>query len=160
MVCSECNGKVSTDALACPHCGSRRNQVSWGRVLLGVLFFLFIVFLVLGTGRSGNGKKTTDPYANQYEADQPGRKNSSMAYIMMEGFVKDRIKTPATAQFPGVFDGRLDHVKPLGNEQYKINSWFDSQNTFGATVRTRFIGTVRQVDDKNWELLSLHFDDR
>jgi hypothetical protein len=41
--------------------------------------------------------------------------------------------------------------------EYRINSWVDSQNDFGALIRTRFSGIVRQADKDNWELLALEF---
>jgi len=81
--------------------------------------------------------------------------NSTMAYIMMEDFVKGRLKAPSTAKFPGILDGRSDHISYLGNQKYRINSYVDAQNSFGAMIRTRFSGVIEQISRDRWVLRSL-----
>ena len=95
--------------------------------------FLLLVFGILAVG-STDSDKSSDPNAWKTED------NSIMAYIMMEDFVKQRLKSPSTAKFPGVFDGRADHVTALGNQTYRIVSYVDAQNSFGAMIRTQFVG--------------------
>ena len=81
--------------------------------------------------------------------------NSSMAYIMIEDHVKNRLVSPASATFPSRSEGRMNHVQNLGNQRYRINSYADSQNRFGATLRTRFVGEIRQISNDTWRLESL-----
>ncbi|MCY1513860.1 hypothetical protein D9M68_483810 [compost metagenome] len=81
--------------------------------------------------------------------------NPTMAYIMMEDFVKARLKAPATAKFPGILDGRDKHVKALGEQRYFIFSYVDAQNSFGASIRTRFEGKIQQTAKGEWQLESL-----
>lgn len=78
-----------------------------------------------------------------------------MAYIMMESFVKQRLKAPGDAEFPGVFDGIEQHVTSLGDQQYRINSYVDAQNSFGAKLRVSFVGEIQQTSEEEWQLLSL-----
>ena len=63
--------------------------------------------------------------------------NKFLAYNYAEEFVKKRLKSPSTAEFPGTFE-KNDHIKELGNNEYLISSWVDSQNGFGAMIRSRF----------------------
>ncbi|MGP1345162.1 MAG: hypothetical protein ACTS3F_00655 [Phycisphaerales bacterium] len=79
---------------------------------------------------------------------------------MMEDFVKQRLRSPSTADFPGIFDGRADHVKYHGNQQYRIMSWVDAQNAFGATIRIEFVGEIEQVEETRWQLNSLELFER
>ena len=95
-------------------------------------------------------KKINRPKKDWREID-----NSTMAYITMEDFVTQRLKSPKSAEFPGVFDGRGDHVKYLGNQKYRIISYVDAQNSFGATIRNNFVGEIEQVDKNRWRLISL-----
>ncbi|MBW2602686.1 MAG: hypothetical protein JRE28_00010 [Deltaproteobacteria bacterium] len=121
-----------------------------GGILL-VLFILFIIGSIMNSLEDKtSGKKSTAPTTSWREQDR-----SSMAYIMMEDYVKTRLKSPKSAEFPGVFDGKLDHVSYLGNQKYRINSWVDAQNAFGATIRTRFVGEIEQVSIDQWRLVSL-----
>lgn len=87
------------------------------------------------------------------------KNNSIMAYVVMEDFVKERLKSPGSADFPGVSE-HVNHTKYLGNQKYQIISWVDSQNSFGALMRTNFIGVIKQVSKDSWKLLSLNFVDR
>ena len=124
--------------------------------------FALALFVIIATGSidtddpdyvswSGIEEQSKDP--DHWKT----RDNSSMAYIMMEGFVEKRLKAPRTAKFPGVFDGKLDHVSSIGNYSYRISSYVDSQNGFGALIRTTFVGEIRQVSDDRWQLVSLEF---
>jgi len=61
-----------------------------------------------------------------------------LAYNYAEDFVKQRLKSPDSAKFPGIWDGKRDHVTKLGNREYRINSYVDSQNGFGAMLRTNW----------------------
>ena len=85
------------------------------------------------------------------------RDNSSMAYAMMQGFVKEHLVSPSSAKFEWITEPQCVIVKE--GFDYNIRSWVDSQNAFGAMIRTRFSGVVRQVDEKNWQLMELEFDE-
>ena len=89
-----------------------------------------------------------------------GQDNATMAYLMMEDFVKQRLKSPKSADFPGFFDGRYNHVKYLGNQKYLIDSYVDAQNSFGAIIRNNFIGKIEQTSRDSWSLISLEISSR
>ncbi|MDR1029514.1 MAG: hypothetical protein LBL76_01420 [Treponema sp.] len=80
-----------------------------------------------------------------------------MAYVMMQNFVKDRLKSPGSAKFEWITEPACTIEK--NGVEYRISSWVDSQNTLGAMIRTRFFGIVRQIDKDNWELLALEFEE-
>ena len=127
------------------------NKLAMNHIFSAAAFLIF-VFLAIGSTDSNNGsnRKPRDPNAWKTED------NKSMAYIMMEDFVKRRLKAPSTAEFPGVFDGKLDHVTSLGGQKYRIISYVDAQNSFGAKIRTRFIGEIQQISEDQWQLISLN----
>jgi len=121
-----------------------------------ILFFICFAFWLgfHGSDRStGNAHQITTKVEKR---DWRKEDNSIMAYIMMEDFVKRRLKAPATADFPGVWE-REGHVRYLGNQRYRIISWVDAQNSFGAKIRTYFVGEVRQASKDEWQLVSLRF---
>lgn len=55
-----------------------------------------------------------------------------------EGFVKERLRAPASAQFPS--QGR--DVAPQGGGRYTVRGVVDSQNGFGALVRSEYACSV------------------
>lgn len=79
-----------------------------------------------------------------------------MAAIQCQDFVRNRLNSPATADFPF-----LDReVRSEGNETYFVISYVDSQNGFGATIRSDFNCRIRyaggeDADIRNWELVDL-----
>ncbi len=48
-----------------------------------------------------------------------------LAYNFAKDFIKDRLKSPSTAEFPGTCE-KKNHITDLGNGEYRINSWVDS----------------------------------
>lgn len=81
--------------------------------------------------------------------------NSLLAYNITEDWVKQRLKAPSTAEFPGIFDGKADHIQRLDDKKYRIRSWVDSQDAFGAQIRTHWEAVVQQTGEYDWKLLSL-----
>jgi hypothetical protein len=64
-----------------------------------------------------------------------------------------RLKAPATAKFPALVPDQDQYVvqgdRNLGDGAYFVSSWVDSQNSFGATIRSKwivkFIKTGRRI---------------
>jgi hypothetical protein len=71
---------------------------------------------------------------------------------MSEHFVRDRLKAPATAEFPR----RPYGVTWVGGCTFKVNSYVDAQNGFGAKLRNKYFAELEYLptEDK-WRLKSL-----
>lgn len=76
----------------------------------------------------------------------------SMAYIMSQEFVTSKLKSPSTAKYPLSYGNGSKRMK---GQQYSINSYVDSQNGFGAMIRTNFIVVVEQYEENEWKLIDL-----
>ncbi|MCX6266195.1 MAG: hypothetical protein NTW16_02400 [Bacteroidetes bacterium] len=68
-------------------------------------------------------------------------------YSVVEQYVPQQLKSPSTAEFPS-YSERTNHVKSLGNNIFIVESWVDSQNSFGAMIRTHFHLKVVLQGDK------------
>lgn len=88
-------------------------------VVIGILF------------RVVNDQDRTD------SGQQPG-----VIYKVTTHIVAGALKAPATARFPSFFDEGTVKFRPLGNKRYEISSYVDSQNSFGALVRTKWTAIV------------------
>lgn len=53
------------------------------------------------------------------------------AYVISQEFVKNKLKAPATAEFP---DAYSIVTKQIDANTFEINSHVDSQNSFGALI--------------------------
>lgn len=80
-----------------------------------------------------------------YENDSTS--NKLLAYNLATDFVIASLQEPSTAEFPNTKE-RLKHVKQLGEKRYQIDSWVDSQDTYGAMRRRSFSCTIK-VDGSN-----------
>lgn len=78
-----------------------------------------------------------------------------MAYYTGQEFVKKQLKSPSTADFPSFKDIQHSH---MGDCVHHLRAYVDSQNAFGAMLRTRFTLVVERSDGKVY-LKSLEFDD-
>ena len=82
------------------------------------------------------------------------------AFLAVQDPVSRLLKSPATADFPSAWSEDIEqHVTPLGDQRYEIHSYVDSQNSFGALIRTYFVAVVQQVADDQWSVESLEFLD-
>ena len=81
----------------------------------------------------------------------PGSEKT-MAYIMSQGFVKKRLKSPGSAEFPSMAwdktDIRISFDRSTG--LYTVRAWVDAQNSFGAKIRTNYIVVLKEVRPDNW----------
>ncbi|MDP2676917.1 MAG: hypothetical protein Q8O83_04495 [bacterium] len=68
-------------------------------------------------------------------------------HIQAQEFVKQGLKAPSTAKFPVLpYDTSAD-----GNGLYKVDSYVDSQNSFGAMIRSDWTVLMR-LSGETWTL--------
>lgn len=112
--------------------------------ILGV----FGLALLIGFKACSNSSASTE---NAPTSAAAGTTNTIGAWTYMKLFVEKRLQSPSSADFP--FGGSRD-VVALGDDRYSVESYVDSQNAFGATVRTYFAGVIKEKAG-GWELESL-----
>jgi hypothetical protein len=83
--------------------------------------------------------------------------SATAAELMCQQFIEDRLKAPATAKYAPL--GREGAVEFLGDSTYQVLSYVDSQNSFGAMLRTKYLCEVQYVENDRWKLVSLVTDD-
>lgn len=108
---------------------------------------LIVLVLLVASALSSRGGSKADTSGGE-----------GVAYLMSQNFVKDRLKSPASAKFPSRFDDDVV-IASLGSERYRVSAWVDSQNGFGAMIRTAYVAVVRYTGNNNWRLESLEFDE-
>ena len=90
------------------------------------------------------------------------------ASLRCKDYVRTVLDSPSSADFP-FFGAFARTTERLGNNTYRITSYFDSKNVFGTTMRTEYVCTIRFEGDpenltdeamdrrRNWKLIDLKF---
>jgi hypothetical protein len=112
--------------------------------------FVCLVLACLGVGSSTNPPtpRETKPTSAARTSD-----NETSAKIMSEDFVTSYLKSPSTADFPW----KAESVIREGTG-WRVNSYVDSQNSFGAMIRLHYTCVVENIDGDSWKCTSLVID--
>jgi len=85
-----------------------------------------------------------------YTQEEPKSTPEELAYTMAKHVITENLKSPSTAKFQPYSDNMVTE----NNSKYQVRLWVDSENSFGAMIRTRFIVEI-EYDGKNYKLISL-----
>ena len=155
--CPFCAEIIQPKAIKCKHCGERLDSEEAKRMVelkkkqkpktrsvfkaLGIiLLFLFGLTLLYPTEKQTEQSKI---------AEQKSEHDAITAWVMAQEFVEGRLKTPSKAKFPMYDSKKIHHI---GDGRYKIASYVDSQNSFGAKLRSSFSCVVRYEGNDAWVL--------
>ena len=119
----------------------KQSKKGIGCLLVIIIFIIFVVIL------SSGGNDTSTPAQGTSE---------NMAFIQSQAYVKDFLKSPGSADFPFADFSYIDHE----DDSYTIQSYVDSQNSFGAMIRSDYTATLKYLsgddaDPNSWELQRL-----
>ena len=114
-----------------------------------ILYCLIGIFII---GELFEGALTDDSNSNP-KSNTPSYKVVNMdACYMVQQFVRDKLKAPSTAKFENCYDATIYY---LGNQTYKVYSYVDSENSFGAMLRLNYIAEIRDKQNEYWSLVDL-----
>ena len=127
--CPTCSNEIDENLKVCIYCGNRFDKKKRFIIKIAAITAIVIVttgmYLIAILNPSDNSRSH-----NQFEA-----------YSYAEQFVEKQLKSPSTAEFPGISE-KNSHITKITEDKYKIDSWVDSQNGFGAQIRTNFSCTI------------------
>ena len=113
-------------------------------VLIGA-FFLMIVVSIIVYEPDYDGDVASNPEVMQLSA-----------FNVCKDFVRDRLKSPGSASFRNFFEGDGEvSVTGAGDGPFVVRSSVDSENSFGASLRTSFTCEVRRAGGDNWRLVDI-----
>ncbi|QNH60735.1 hypothetical protein [Hymenobacter sediminicola] len=120
------------------------------RLLIGVV--VFALLLGVYTAKDPNAAQS-DPTESDAASVGP---EASMAVIIAQDKVKEQLKSPSTADFE-MFNGE---ATDKGNGLFVVRDHVDSQNGFGATIRSEYSVELQfnggdQADPSSWTVNSI-----
>lgn len=114
-------------------------------IALVVLFGLLYAWFNSGGGASNTVKESTSEKEGHSEVE---------AWVAVKIEVENNLKSPKTASFPL---GTKGHVTKINNNVFKVKAYVDSENSFGANIRTNFSCTVEFTGEYTYRIKDLEF---
>lgn len=69
-------------------------------------------------------------------------------FVWSQSCVKEKLKSPGSAEFP--FSDEA-FVNKVNDSVYSVSSYVDSQNSFGALIRVKYVSRITIVDDEHYK---------
>ncbi|WP_035121250.1 hypothetical protein [Corynebacterium freneyi] len=115
--------------------------------IIGLIFVAIVAVVILVSCDFGGGDDASDPTpANETTTTEEDtfEVTEIEARTQCQDLVEQRLKAPKTADFPWL-DGEWKYTPVDGG--YKVESYVDAENSFGAQVRSHFGCTVTKLDE-------------
>ena len=137
----------------------RAIEMGFSLLLVGV-----VVLMIYGAYRFGTRHRrqaeqspaTTNTSTARQSVPQVKWPDNAEAWRACQGLVKTELKAPGTARFPAYSTAS---VKADWKGMYRVLSFVDSQNSFGALIRTSFVCAIRyDPNTRRWMQVDLAFD--
>jgi hypothetical protein len=132
-------------------------KMSIGSVIVG----LIAIAIIVSVGISIFSEISTSPSPSQAPESKVEDYSDfgSEAYIVSKRYIEAILKSPSTADFP-FMDFTATH---LGNGRYRVTSYVDSENSFGAMIRSDWTVLMAyksgdSINPSSWELEEVVFD--
>jgi hypothetical protein len=157
--CSGCKKPIDRTAARCYRCGTVKSSsdplARWAiaAAILAVPF-AFVIWVAQYSPPAAVAAAPQPP-AKVVEVDWHTKDESANAFYAIQGFVENRLKSPGSAQFAPVQDARVGRDGALTDQRYTIVAYVDSQNSFGALLRSNFFGEIQQTSKGLWTLKTL-----
>ena len=146
-LCPHCKTEVSSEASRCPHCQGKIYRWTTGRKILAG----FIVCIFIGVIFSGGLGSKNSSVSSQEQAIS---ERKTISIVFAKSVIEDILKAPSTAKFVDVNAYELSNLKDV----WAVNGYVDSQNSFGAMIRSQWEVQLDYRDGKGGTVKSVLFD--
>lgn len=114
------------------------------KYIASLLAFIIFIILALGSEEKTPEEKCAD---------------TTMAFVMSQDFVKRRLKSPSSAEFPYATSEGVNVIY-LGDCKHKVYAYVDAVNSFGAKLRSKYyVELQNEKGTDEWKLLDLKLEE-
>lgn len=163
-ICPRCGFYNDDDRSGCASCGydysphdgastRRKFRISFSapKFFLVLAILLTIAYVAKNALTPDVPIPTAADAAASVDPSIEAQDNSKMAYLMMCDFMRERVRTPGTTEFPAFGVDKAGAVK-LSGSTYRVRGYVDFEGEGEIRVRRYFRGEIRQVSAGGWTL--------
>lgn len=165
---------ISPDVALAAHGNKRPSSHAWRGLIKSRLFALSmlivsisVLVLLFGTRsprtaeelelQSAAEARAQEDRMLEQRADECGNRNAPSAYAVTQDAVRSSLRAPSSASFPWMSDIKVASIS-LARCEFGIVGYVDSQNGFGAMLRTYYQAEVRHSPENDgWAVTKLQF---
>jgi hypothetical protein len=85
--------------------------------------------------------------------DTPENQDPLHAFYASKMFMEKELKAPATAKWPDSDEAKIGFAAKT--QLWIVASYVDSQNSFGALIRTRYVMALEYIPGQGWKMNDL-----
>lgn len=151
--CKKCMEEITDNAKICSKCNTKIKYPWYLKLAIGIIIFSIVtIILIISIVSSDNKSKNisvkiipspTSESLHSLTSSQEGE----FSYLAQDTIIKF-LKSPSTAKFPGMIMESNKWKVIRNKELVQVSSYVDSQNSFGAMIRSNFVVQVGYTDKK------------
>ena len=146
VICPECKNAISDQASSCPKCGApvdlqkiTENKSKSNKGCLYAIGFVFLIWIIITVSSPSNpSQNSTDSSTSSTSSE--AEDHTIEAFVYAQEQIEMQIKSPSSAEWPTASES----LQKRDGNIYTFKSYFDSQNSFGAMIRTKYICVVEE----------------
>lgn len=148
--CTHCKEDIPSDKKICPHCQAVQFSFFNKHPLLVVCFCLivFITCIYQFTDNSNTNNNSTQSSS----VETPTHSDIEIG-VEAQMQITRFLKSPSTAKFP-----LHPTIDKISEERYKVSSYVDSQNGFGAMIRSTYTVDFTYLPEDKLKINQIIFD--
>ncbi|MEK7662166.1 MAG: hypothetical protein AAB355_01520 [Patescibacteria group bacterium] len=104
------------------------------KIKLGFVAVLFIIMLAIAIPALFDSRVQSAP-VQTVQTPTVREYSNAEVYAMAETIISPYLKAPSTAKFPSMSEVKISRLE---NDGFRVDGYVDSQNSFGAMLRSPF----------------------
>ena len=155
--CPHCKTEIDWEASRCPNCHGKVYVWDSGKKMLVVIVVLLFFIGIFNMGSytpSSSSSSSSSPSVSTPSPEEIKNKRRIESIVFAESVIEKTLKAPSTAKFVDVEAYELSNLKDV----WAVNGYVDSQNSFGAMIRSQWEVQLDYRDGKGGTVKSILFD--
>ncbi len=147
--CPHCQTEIDWLATRCPHCHGKMSVTKSSTKIAAIVIILMLIIAIskIGSSTSSTSNSTPSP-------EQVASQRRAESEVFAEDVISKLLKAPSTAKFVDVKAYELSNLPDV----WAVNGYVDSQNSFGAMIRSQWEVQLDYRDGKGGTIKSVLFD--